>query len=257
MSFFRRLPRDQSAAAPPPPSTAPQTNPPPPIPTSPPFQYTPLPSPTTHFRILHLRPTPTDLATPWPSIPLRGTLLPCPIDSPPSYHALSYCWGDATPADTIIVDGAVLRITASCAAALRRMLRGRPRGRKVWVDAICINQADDAEALAERGAQVAMMDRIYRGAEEVDVHLGEGGAETDVACEAVRKLAKYCGGAAAPGFVGRYFQKKYEALAAEVLGEYELGGQVDWGRNGGLTGGSVYARVSLFEVVWVVSAAVV
>lgn len=255
MSFFRRLFRDQPAAAPPPPSTAPPTNPPPPLPTLPPFQYTPLPFPTTSFRILHLQPTPTDLATPWPSIPLRGTLLPYPISSPPAYHALSYCWGDATPADTIIIDGAALRITASCATALRRMLRGRPRGRKVWVDAICINQADDAEALVERGAQVAMMDQIYEGAEEVDVYLGEGDASTNVACEVVRRLVKYCVGMAAPGLAGRHFRKKYEALAMEVLGEFRS--RRIRSLEGTLTGGSVYARVSVWEVAWVVSAAVV
>lgn len=228
MSFFRRLLSNQPAAGPSSPSTSPQTSPPLPLPTSPPFQYTPLPFPTTFFRILHLQPTPTDLATPWPSIPLRGTLLPYPISSPPAYHALSYCWGDATPVDTIIIDGAALRITASCATALRRMLRGRPRGRKVWVDAICINQADDAEALAERGAQVAMMDRIYMGAEEVDVYLGEGNARSEVGCDVVRRLVKYRVGMVA-GLVGGHFRRKYEALAMEVLGEFSwyvlLGGE--------------------------------
>ncbi|KAK0740329.1 heterokaryon incompatibility protein-domain-containing protein [Schizothecium vesticola] len=226
MSFLRRLLSGQTDVAPGISSTAPPTNSPPHLPTLPPFQYTPLPSPTTHFRILQLQPTAADLATPWTSIPLRGTLLPCPISSPPAYHALSYCWGDATPADSIIVDGAILRITASCAAALRRMLRGKPRGRKIWVDAICINQADDAGALRERGAQVAMMDRIYRGAEQVDVYVGEGDAGTEVACEAVRRLVKYSVGAAVPGSTGRYFARKYEALAMEVLActpEYPYG----------------------------------
>ncbi|EJT74262.1 hypothetical protein GGTG_08105 [Gaeumannomyces tritici R3-111a-1] len=37
-------------------------------------------------------------------------------------------------------------------------------GSLVEVDSICINQGSDAEALAERSGQTAMMDLIYRSA---------------------------------------------------------------------------------------------
>ncbi|KAK1830700.1 heterokaryon incompatibility protein-domain-containing protein [Podospora conica] len=204
----------------------PSTNSPSYLSTLPPFQYTPLASPTTHFRILHLQPSPADLLTPWDSILLRGTLLASPIDAPPEYQALSYCWGDATPADSIVVDGAVLRITASCAAALRRMLKGMAGGRMIWVDSICINQAGDDAALAERGAQVAMMDRIYRGAAQVNVHLGEGDEGTEAACEAVKKLLLCSVKSLLPGPQKGYFVKKHRALAEEVLActpEYPYG----------------------------------
>lgn len=41
---------------------------------------------------------------------------------------------------------------------------------RIWIDAICINQSDDAE----KSVQVAMMADIYAGAKNVIVWLGEG-----------------------------------------------------------------------------------
>ena len=63
----------------------------------------------------------------------------------------------------------------------------------------------------------------------------------------------YSVGAMVPGFQRGYFVKKYEALAAEVLGEFDVLCECEVG----LTGGSVHAGVSVWEVVWVVSATLV
>jgi Heterokaryon incompatibility protein (HET) len=64
------------------------------------------------------------------------------------YTALSYVWGDqALPQPTILCNGAILHITSNLGAALRT-LRREEEQRTLWIDQICINQAD----LKERSA---------------------------------------------------------------------------------------------------------
>ncbi|RYP15119.1 hypothetical protein DL767_010355 [Monosporascus sp. MG133] len=175
-----------------------------------PFQYTPLTSPS-NFRILHLKQRPGSTAA-----SLYGSLIQASIDAPPEYYALSYTWGDSTLCESLEVDGKQLGITANCAAALRRMIHGKGQ-RYIWVDSICINQADTTEALEERGRQVAMMDQIYRNAIQVNVHLGAGDAASDAAIVALKGLAKYLLGATVPGPQREFFRRKYESLADDVL----------------------------------------
>ncbi|RYP71856.1 hypothetical protein DL771_004568 [Monosporascus sp. 5C6A] len=184
-----------------------------------PFQYTPLTSPS-NFRILHLKQRPGS-----PAASLYGSLIQASIDAPPEYYALSYAWGDSTLCESLEVDGKRLGITANCAAALRRMIHGKAQ-RYIWVDSICINQADTTEALEERGRQVAMMDQIYRNAIQVNVHLGAGDAASDAAIVALKGLAKYLLGATVPGPQREFFRRKYESLADDVLAstpEYPYG----------------------------------
>lgn len=89
------------------------------------------------------------------------------------YHALSYVWGDPNPTDHMILDGRPFRITYNLAAALKHLrateLFADETALPIWIDAICINQAD----LAERSQQVAIMGSIYSGATCVLSWLGE------------------------------------------------------------------------------------
>nr|OQO30712.1 hypothetical protein B0A51_01836 [Rachicladosporium sp. CCFEE 5018] len=85
----------------------------------------------------------------------------------PPYEALSYCWGDTADPVIIKIDGRIMKVTSNLRAALRH-LRKRARSRRLWVDAICINQAD----LAERSAQVSIMGDIYRNAVQTTIWLG-------------------------------------------------------------------------------------
>jgi hypothetical protein len=185
-----------------------------------PFQYTPLASPAC-FRILHLTQLMTEYVEADTERPLCGSLIQAQIDAPPEYYALSYTWGDPTLCETIKIDGKRLGITRNCAAALRRMLRGKAQ-RYIWVDSICINQANTSEALEERGRQVAMMDQIYRNAIQVNVYLGEGDPASDVACVALKSLIKYSLLAISPGPQKEFFRRKYESLADDVLGKKAL-----------------------------------
>jgi hypothetical protein len=106
--------------------------------SNPGFIYTPLASPRS-FRILRLARSMREKSGRWEDIELCGSIVEASLDYVPEYFALSYTWGDPSPADRIVIDGRVLGITQNCADALRRMLKGK-FSRMLWVDSICINQ---------------------------------------------------------------------------------------------------------------------
>lgn len=95
-----------------------------------------------------------------------------------SYEAVSYFWGSPLRTKPILVDGKALQITSNLESALRHF-RDEENGksRRLWVDAICINQADRQE----RGQQVRQMFHIYNRASRVNVWLGDGTAGSDKA----------------------------------------------------------------------------
>ncbi|KAE9368031.1 hypothetical protein N431DRAFT_290645, partial [Stipitochalara longipes BDJ] len=84
------------------------------------------------------------------------------------YKALSYVWGDTNGRTEILVDGCRLGITPNLDIAIRHLFVGGHLQPRVWIDAICVNQADKAE----RSAQVLLMRRLYQNAERVVVWLG-------------------------------------------------------------------------------------
>lgn len=99
-----------------------------------------------------------------------------------SYEALSYTWGsDDLPCD-ILVEGSSVQISANLHEALLR-LRLPDRPRRLWIDAICINQSDDDE----KTGQVQAMWQIFGDATTVLVWLGE-----DSALEDGRKCFTFC-----------------------------------------------------------------
>ncbi|KAG9189715.1 hypothetical protein G6011_06583 [Alternaria panax] len=136
------------------------------------FQYRPLdPSEGEDIRLLCLYPGEFHE-------PIRCDLLHASLDDDIEYEALSYTWasedGDASLSQRISCayigeeQISVLPVTSSCASALRR-LRFPSQERMLWVDALAIDQSN----LQERNQQVAIMARIYSGASQVLVYLGE------------------------------------------------------------------------------------
>jgi hypothetical protein len=88
------------------------------------------------------------------------------------YDAISYSWGmDDGSGDAFLLtlDDKPFYITQNLWDGLRRIRRCKEPVR-IWIDAVCINQNDDAE----KSVQVLMMADIYAGAENVHVWLGEG-----------------------------------------------------------------------------------
>ena len=96
------------------------------------------------------------------------------------YEALSYVWGSSDRPLSISIDEHDLPVTVNLHAALSR-LRDRFIERIIWVDAICINQAD----LEERGHQIQSMAEIYSKANRVIVWLGETADNSDQALEEI------------------------------------------------------------------------
>jgi Heterokaryon incompatibility protein (HET) len=97
-------------------------------------------------------------------------------------EALSYVWGDPKILLPITLGGQSVSITVNLKSALRH-LRYNDKPRKMWIDALSINQADNVE----KGHQVALMRQIYRRTSEVIVWLGTS-KNGELAFEIFREL---------------------------------------------------------------------
>lgn len=117
-----------------------------------------------HIRILRIQGDPESTG------PITGDLHVVSLNVRPFYRfsALSYTWGGyASPRDTIKCNGFDVEVTENCMAALVQ-LRKSFGSMFIWIDAICINQGDEAEKLI----QLPLMRDIYSHAEFVYVWLG-------------------------------------------------------------------------------------
>lgn len=99
------------------------------------------------------------------------------------YDALSYTWGDHEKTESINIAGQILPITWNLFNALRN-LRGRHK--RLWIDAICINQKN----FQERELQVQEMAKIYQRAANVVIWLGAATTETDSLMSTLESLEK-------------------------------------------------------------------
>lgn len=122
--------------------------------------------PTPVIRIVELLPARSH------SDPIRATLVVEALGNAP-FEAVSYTWhGDGDPDIVHLQHGVYIskhEVTANLASALRQFRRKRRR-RRLWIDAIAINQGDNVE----KSAQVRVMGSIYKRATRVLVWLGPG-----------------------------------------------------------------------------------
>jgi len=114
------------------------------------------------------------------------TLITAKLSENPKYEALSYMWGSLSNSATITVDGQDLSVGKNLWLALKQLRLGASR-RTIWIDAICINQADTVE----RNHQVSQMSKIYSCAEQVLAWLGP---DTGFSDQAMRFLADVADG---------------------------------------------------------------
>jgi hypothetical protein len=84
------------------------------------------------------------------------------------YKALSYTWGPPGETKEITIDGSVVLVRENLYQALYH-LRYPTTARRLWVDAVCIDQSN----VDERNWQVSQMSRIYAAANEVLIWLGK------------------------------------------------------------------------------------
>lgn len=100
------------------------------------------------------------------------------------YEALSYAWGPPVFDHTIEVGvSTFLGITRSLYDALQH-LRYLEQSRRIWADAVCINQRDDDE----KSRQVTRMMEIYRQAHNVVVWLGPSAPDDELAFSTIEAV---------------------------------------------------------------------
>lgn len=120
--------------------------------------------------------------------PISGMLSIAYLEDGPKYEALSYVWGDPNVCMNISLDGHDVPVTTNLWAALRRCksqavvipsyplmltmydpVRGPCEERVLWIDALCINQANNIE----KTHQVELMTEIYKSTWRGIVWLGD------------------------------------------------------------------------------------
>ncbi|KAH6675831.1 heterokaryon incompatibility protein [Halenospora varia] len=148
-------------------------------PAGPTHALLPLPSASTHIRLIELYP-PDEIVRWVPGAfvkfysPLRCRTFSSPISALPSFKALSYAWGPNERTHSLFVSGRETKITPSLDEALRH-LRNPTEIVSLWIDQICINQGDSDE----KTKQVALMSSIYSHADQVLVWLGSAADGSD------------------------------------------------------------------------------
>lgn len=124
--------------------------------------------------------------------PIQGTLSEVNLDSNPSFEALSYVWGRPEPRMAVKVltpspsgckKALCIAVTANCLSALQT-LRLNFESRKLWIDAICIDQ----NSMPEKSQQVPLMAEIYGRAKQVLLWLDTGNENSEQVQQASRLI---------------------------------------------------------------------
>jgi hypothetical protein len=117
------------------------------------LQYSPLGK--NEFRLLEITRLKETLGKSWPVCRLFHVL----INNAPKYNALSYVWGPQNDRETIAINTSGFSVSVELCHTLCALFRCT-EPRVVWIDAICINQNDDAE----KATQIPLMSEIYNRA---------------------------------------------------------------------------------------------
>ena len=116
---------------------------------------------------------------------LRCDLEPLDLNKPISYEAVSYVWGAEKASWTIYCRDGNIVIRPNLAVLLRS-LRLLHQSRRLWVDALCIDQLD----LEERSRQVDNMRHIYKSASRSVVWLGLKTRGVEIAFSLAGRIAE-------------------------------------------------------------------
>jgi hypothetical protein len=121
-----------------------------------------------------------------PDAPLSCKLIVLPLEEAQEWCALSYVWGESEMDQSIMVDGLRFPIRANLMQALRVLCaREGIIEHGLWIDAICINQGDDAE----KAVQIPLMRHIYSRATAVLIYLSSAFGYGSLAAEVYSAMA--------------------------------------------------------------------
>ncbi|KAK2759174.1 hypothetical protein FQN54_003274 [Arachnomyces sp. PD_36] len=98
--------------------------------------------------------------------PLRASFRTCSAEDSGLWEAVSYAWEGQAPSETIHIGQRPVKVSKVVREMLE-LLRYRDCERLLWIDAICINQGDEAE----KSQQVALMTQIYKNASAGIIYL--------------------------------------------------------------------------------------
>jgi Heterokaryon incompatibility protein (HET) len=144
---------------------------------------------------------------------IECTLITTRLSEHHKFYALSYCWGDVDVSGKLRINGEGVTARENLVAALRHIPRYldetwlihlydvNRQCRYIWIDALCINQADKEE----KKGQIPRMDQFYGQAASVIVWLGDEGENTSCAMSVINALD-----------VDKAMQENRETLASEV-----------------------------------------
>ena len=141
------------------------------------MRYSPLVSHANEIRLLSLLPGQS-------SGQVRCTLYVVDLSNAPPFDALSYTWGDPNITKSIQVNDSAFQATTNLEAFLRQRQTEHEQ-RPLWIDAVCINQAD----VLEKTAQVLKMADIYEKCTWLTIWLGLGTIESDFALQTLINAA--------------------------------------------------------------------
>ncbi|KAJ4295575.1 hypothetical protein N0V90_007588 [Kalmusia sp. IMI 367209] len=124
--------------------------------------------------------------------PIRCEIITVNLRDNPPYEALSYTWatenGDASPSGIVYCcSGTTIPVTTNCEAAIRRLRKPGLR-RRLWIDALCIDQNN----ITERNHQVSLMKHIYESASRVLVYLDSPHDDFSELITWLRDNAQFC-----------------------------------------------------------------
>lgn len=168
------------------------------------YRFSPLPSESS-IRLLRI------LSGPGEQIACSLEVVDLNDNPEPEYDCLSYTWGNplyqkilppqngkeitAERKYRIECGGLIICVAENLLEALRQLSKNgfsptsdshqHQKRRRIWVDQICIHQEDTAE----RSSQVAMMERIYRQAQNVVIWLGPNDAFTQLGIKVMQRVA--------------------------------------------------------------------
>ncbi|KAL2163257.1 hypothetical protein VTH06DRAFT_5313 [Thermothelomyces fergusii] len=110
-----------------------------------------------------------------------------PLESPPPYIAISYCWDPVSTQKGMVLDLQGFSISETVLEVLYKLQawqQATESNELIWIDQVCINQNDYDEKLD----QMYRMGEIYYKAEKVFVWLGPPAHQSDLAISGMKKM---------------------------------------------------------------------
>ncbi|KAF2726516.1 hypothetical protein EJ04DRAFT_582609 [Polyplosphaeria fusca] len=179
------------------------------------FRYQPLANPGSSIRLIEVDP---ELST---DGKLQIQLFESVLSE--EYTCLSYVWGQKNKGGrpfTILVNDKTFPVRCNLNIFLHLARRKYPK-RRIWIDAICIDQKNKAE----KSDQVSRMGEIYSRAVKVYAWLGEASRETDLVFAVLQQFRDrkreetcpaYFDAAEQLSFYRQLFRDTYEAEAGAL-----------------------------------------